>query len=429
MKTQTPIKIKCFILLSLLLLLLSCKTTTSSVQQASIGTPPPPTTPNYYQDIFSADTFGKQIRYEVKTDFWTSTDEEYVVKTARIALHHAFLKTFEGLSAPAAHGEEGGPSLTDTLKTNVTESMLTHFVKTLNVFKIANGTFQYDIYFTPVKDSPHSLNHQFSTNQLIQLKENETLSQSLANESDFSPTQSIVDAPKHFPAEALNNQDYTYVGGSISLWFKLLDLRWNPLRPIPRTKKNAIKGFARYRRYFVMNHQGAPVKVGDLAYNSKLDLKQGAKHAFVTVDVYKSFNLSNLKPQLDKLVINFGKVGHPLDHRGGVIPRFLRLGAPKDKSTATMEITGTFKDGTETYNFSGDLGKIEWDLVKKEFNGNASLLNLDVKRAGSTSFSSVDEELTSAASTIRQSIIEKHSKLLISQFKLDRFHKDLNLDQ
>ena len=93
-----------------------------------------------------------------------------------------------------------------------------------------------------------------------------------------------------------------YQGGSITLWVKVLDTAWNPLKPIPNPKKNAIKGFLRFRKYLRVNRKESIEALKGPVELLHITPSDEGGPIYYTVDLIKTFNLQELTPKLDRLV-------------------------------------------------------------------------------------------------------------------------------
>ncbi|MCM2277831.1 MAG: hypothetical protein NDJ89_07115 [Oligoflexia bacterium] len=267
-------------------------------------------------DFFQLDTRGKQLRYRVQSRLWTSMDDEYLQEQARRALNDAIARTLETKDIEKRSGEE--PSLASRLKGNLMESFLEEFVKTWKFYKIVNGTLQLDLYFLPERDSPSDYGPELASNGLVRMNDTGSLAARLRELDEASFTRRIHAAGKFVPGKGFADGDpLRYVGGVITLNIKILDSRWKPLQKLlPSPRKNAVKGYIRYRRYFA----GRELAASDGACGKGAFEGNAAGDRFTTVDVYKTFNLEKLAPKAERLEVFPGRIMAPNKGEDELLP-------------------------------------------------------------------------------------------------------------
>jgi len=364
------------------------------------------------KDLFQFDTRGKQLKYVVRSKFWTSMDKPYLQKKAKEALEQAIAKTL------AVTDAEGG--LLGKFKQNLTQEFLKEFVYTLQVYKILNGTIQFDLYFLPEEDSVNDFSNEYSSNRLVRLSETGTLQQKLRDQENWTVTGQLGKASHKLIAlsRLAGNQDRTlYAGGAISVYLKLADMRWDPLKPVPHPKKNAVKGFIRYRRYFI--HDGSLVEGScktDRVSIGKLEWASGKKQSdqLMTVDLYKAFNLANMDPTSQTLEIFPGRWLASNQGRGGLLPRgFLGFKdhewVGKNLKTGSVYISGTANSFGPPGNFEHELKSLVYSFENKRFDA-----------ARSSIYGEVSSDYPSATSSNIAMLLQDCDKYLIKALSLDR---------
>jgi hypothetical protein len=284
-----------------------------------------------FQDLFMGrmdktakeQTYGKKIRYEVLTDLQSNRDEKEYVKMGKNVLQLAMGNTFGILGKGAALSEntQNEASAKESKDQKVEQSFLQifkgqlvaqfieNYVKSLYVFKLVklgNSHFQIDLSLVPKKDSPENFDQEMGTNQLIKLSNVGKLEDYLTDANE-TVAGSVAETAKLIPA---SKEKFQYLGGTVSVWFNILDMTWKPLKKFfPDTKSQALKGFIRFRRYFRVNDPA----VFDVAGTyrdvkvSTIDLNKNADN-YITVDVYQSFDLENMVPELESMNVSFGQL-------------------------------------------------------------------------------------------------------------------------
>lgn len=303
-------------------------------------------------DYFAPNDFAKLVRYEMEPRFWTDKDQDFLRERLFKTIH----ETINGSLEDKSSSPSSDIVFTTLIKKNLSESFLKNFVKTIQVHNLINATFQFDLFFTPKIERNLDFNRELSSNQLINLESKGKLYREIS-EKDKSQIDSILLAKK-LPFDG--NQQY--MGGSLTLWMKVLDTAWNPLKPIPNPKKNAIKGFLRFRKYIRINKKVSPTSNHGIIKMLHVAPVQEDLPVFYTVDVYKSFNLGDLEPKLDRLEIFPGLLVPNNPRKGSLIARVFAKDE-KDFETATFNAIGKV-NATE---FDAQLKKLVYDFSKKKW--------------------------------------------------------------
>lgn len=361
-----------------------------------------------YTDFFTVETGGKRLKYRMEFRFHTDIDKEHLRTRAFAAFQTALAKTLSTNEA----------TLANRLKKNVMESILEEFVYTLYVLKIINGTIQADVHFFPVNDSPFDLTAELDNNNLILGDQRGKLALKLEDLGSKTDTQRIAAAMKNEVVRArAESGEYKYLGGSISLWIKIADLRWNPLEKfLPDPKKNAVKGFLRFRRHYLAD----PLRKAGIDCGSGLRLKElrfgPSKEAtdtkqFVTVDVYKDFNLGSLLPKNESADIYFGLLLPTNKGRSRLLPA-------KDWRTGDPIKTGELKIvalGPEAQEYTHRVGGLTYSFATRSFDFSRSSV-----KSEAVNFNPDDN---SAAYFAGKELLKQCEKTFFEEFGLNRFFR------
>ena len=360
-----------------------------------------------FHDYFIYETFQKYLEFELSLKIRTDKSKEYYKKKTKLAIHYALAQTFKELSTST-----GNKQFTTILKENIISSFIKHFVKTLRVFQIVDGTFQIDFDFTPQVEKKLNFNTQLKSNQLISYSHNGDLSKYL-NEDEKRFDEKVLDF--EIPP---STKTYQYKGGQISIWLKILDTEFDLGHPIPNPKKNAVKGYVRFRKYYKANNLNAvfPNSLKDENFNIKeVHFKQmnDIEDSMVTVDQYKKFNLQNLIPTNDYLEIHFGK--HKADnfYREGFLGRLFTK-KYKDTETSELMLNGVAFSKRKDKKLSVTLKKLVYDYKTETFTKRSRLtvkVGGNINKKGMTSHQ--------LKSHVKASLIKTYPILLIKELQLD----------
>jgi len=371
--------------------------------------------PKIFDDFLIPETYKRFIEYDMEPRFWTDLDDKYLQAKAKVALNSTLVDTFSSLASP-----QNKKPITALLKENLIKNIVSNYIKTAQVFKIFNGTFQIDLNFTPKEHLNINYDHELSTNQLINFENSGSLYDELVS-SEISNAKQM--ASIDFP---VSTELYQYTGGSISIWLKLLDMSFNPLKPIPNPKKNAVKGFVRYRRYFKVNSPSRmDFQLNSEAVTSNLlhfkKNKEGTINSrFITVDIIKEFNLKNLIPKDGRMEIHFGNIVPNNIKKGNIIRNFF---SKKEKkiNTGELSFSGEFK-GYRNGTYKSTIKKLVYDFKKKRF---SSKSKISTRLRGHFNGNGSSQEKVRLKNKIKNTIIKKHAADLIEKFQLNRFDSRL----
>lgn len=369
--------------------------------------------PLILEDYFINESYNKYMSYELEPRFWTSLDGKYLKTKASLALHETFTKTFIQMEKENEH------NLTAVFKKNLLDTVVNQYIKTLNFYKIFNGAFQFDFNFTPKEHRFLTYDDELSSNQLVIHNKKNNLHQMMVK-PDHSWAKAV-----HLSKTPHSGEQYQYNGGSISVWLKLLDLNLLKLQnPVPNPKKNALKGYIRYRKYFRVNE---PSKINleinnDLISSKMLHFKKNSKENFIymTVDIYQKFNLKSMIPQNDKMVINFGSIIPNNLNRDSIFKDMINMFSNEKKiETATLTLRGETKSASGKQKFRTKIETLVYSFVDKKFT-NHSKIHTKLHTSYRSSQGSGHLKLK-----IKNSILKNNKQQLIKAFHLDKFSSDL----
>lgn len=371
-----------------------------------------------YRDFFSYPTYQKYLSYDLSLNFRTNKDEDYIreemKKSLQETIRSSLIEKNKSLSEEGIEDHEKG--LTSLIKGHLTQNIINNFVKTIKVYKILNGTFQIDFNFTPRVESQFSYNTELSSNEYINWSQRGKV-KGLIESEEKALHEKILEAPVPF-----GNETYQYKGGQITLWFKVMDMA--PKLHLPNPKKRGIKGFIRLRRYFrapQLANTEPFIEDKDFRLNMvhfkslKQKNRNDVKENFVTVDLYKEFDLENLKPRLDRVELHFGKVLPDNFHKNTLIGRIFSYN-DKVIKTSEMNLHGVLKFNNKDYLFETRLDKLVYDFEEGEFS-KKSKIRTYFKRSDLKG-----PRLGEAQHMISQKLLQQHGLELIKSFKLGEIH-------
>jgi len=318
-------------------------------------------------DLLHVDTHGKQVRRTMQTRFWTDMDSSHLREGAGDALKNALMKSLTDESDPSI-------GFAKKLQANLIENILKEFVLTLKVYKIINKTLQFDVYFLPELDSPASLSNEFSSNGLVLLEKTGQLSRKLDLLDKRKITSSLADFARDSREIAPPDRSGArLIGSMLTVHIKILDMNWDPSKPIPLPKRNAVKGFLRMRRYFAVNEPsagGSECGNGVKIHAIKNSAGEGPHEQWLTVDAFSTFNLASFAPKADRIEIYPGRLMASnrgsrdlLPNRSDFTGKTLKSG----ELTLELQAPGTplFKVAAKklTFTLQGELNRIDSDLT------------------------------------------------------------------
>lgn len=307
-------------------------------------------------ELLGGDSPLNSYRHKMTVQFHTDGDQKYLSTTALKALQEALTETL-GTENP----EQG---LAKLAAGNIRDALIENFVKTLKVYKIINIGLQLDLMFLPEPNNKNDYANELNSNQLVRLNETGQLSAKWARQEKSTTTNTLYNNSAYVP---FKKGALDYLGGSMSLYIKIMDVGLG----IPKIKKNAVKGFVRYRRYYrSMQDPRQPSACGDFILTAKSP--SPATPMFYTVDLYKNFNLKNLLPTEETLEIFPGALVSHNEGRSELMPDTY------EKSGKAI-VTGTFlveKKNNPAEQISFQLKKIVYDLKDRELDGRRSDIEL-----------------------------------------------------
>lgn len=377
-----------------------------------------------FNDLLSGATYNKQIKQTVETEFWTSSDETYVKTKSKQAFQSAIIKSLTN-THPGQQTTKADSFLT-RFKQDLIQSVIANFIKTLKVYKIVNGIFQYDVHFIAEEDSPLDYSPEMASNQLIDISQVATLTSRIAEAKDATKiVKKIKHLPNILPPISGDSSMYQYLGGTVSIWVSLLAPKF-----LPTLTKNALNGFVRYRRYFRVNH------LPHLALNAdrRLHLDKAFWHAdkpqdqIVTVDIIKTFNLQTMKPQLNTLEISFGQILNPRDHQGKWWSTVYRPARMQDGQTGFLKLVGKVAWQAYSIDFQLDMQKLVYRFDRRQMDLIKSATELEFTHKQNITLAYDDEMREDVNRTVKEILFDRLGNQFISLFQLSRFYQDLTVD-
>lgn len=375
-----------------------------------------------YRDFFSYPTTQKYLTYDLSLNFRSDKDKPYVKKTLEKSLQETIRKSLMQVDQTTSDQgiESHDKGLLSLIKGNLVHELVANFVKTIKVYKIANGTFQIDLNFIPRVEEEFGFSPELSTNELVDWSIKDSLLEELEKE-DIPLHQKILETP--VPS---SSGTYQYKGGQITIWFKVMDMVPQLKLPslIPSPKKRAIKGFIRLRRYYrapELANTDPFIEDKDFRLNMvhfaslKKKNRYGVSENFVTADLYKEFDLENPRPTLDRVELHFGKVLPDNFHKNNLIGR---LFAYKEKTieTSKLNIYGALKYHDKEYIFESHLSKLVFDFKTGEFS-KKSKIQTTFKKSNLRG-----PQLGSAQHKVFNKLLHDNGLKLIESFNLGEVH-------
>lgn len=359
-------------------------------------------------DYFQHDTFNGYVNYDLDVDFWTDKGEKYFAKNGKRALEDGLKKTFVEIMNNNAKGDKKLP--TEAYKF-ITKEFLAKFVYTIKAVKLIDSNFEIDFSFAPRNIRNTDYKEELASNQLVHLGSKGELFKSLNNIEQTLPEKVLA---TNIPS---TGHLFQYVGGAITISAEVLDTNWRITQPIPRTKQNAVKGQIRFRKYYRVNNPSdleiAPLVTSSRIKGKSTHFKKRKNHenAYVTVDVIYKYNLANLMPVKDKVVVHFGEVVSLDKSHDNLIKRiFSVLKKSNDIRTADLYVEGDYNGPGPSTSFKTKIKKLVYDFEDKKFSWKSSF--------------STNSHSASANSQISQQIknvlLKKKKEELIEALKLEQ---------
>ena len=320
-----------------------------------------------FEDYFQYDTHNGYVTYDMGVSFWTDKGLRHFKKYGKKAIEDGLKKTFGEMMKDSS----GNKKLPATAPKFIIKEAINKFVYNLKFYKLIDLNFELDLEFAPRNVNFNNYYEELQTNQLVNIDKKGTLVKSL-NSFDQTLPQKILTAD--IPS---TGHIYQYLGGAITIAPEILDTTWKITKPIPNPKKNALKGLVRLRKYYRVNQtQNFDLKT---LFKDQKDLdvdvtlfktKKKFKTPFITVDTIYSFNLENLLPKKERVVIHFGKLISLDKKHDNIVKRILQVfKKSNDIKTSDLIITGKYTGHGEIMpeNFEAQLKRIEYDVKKKKF--------------------------------------------------------------
>jgi predicted Rdx family selenoprotein len=142
-----------------------------------------------------------------------------------------------------------------------------------------------------------------------------------------------------------------------------LDFDFNPLRPIPNTKKNAVKGEVIIRKYYQMNLPVESLRTTQL--QMQLDTKKG-RDTYFTMDNIYEFNLKQLTPKFTKTVLYPGVLKSRRHMKTGLLSHLTYLRFKREKTVKGRKwvFHGKYLQQNLNENFSATIKRISFTPKK-----------------------------------------------------------------
>lgn len=363
---------------------------------------------DHFQEIFQFDNHGGYLTYDMDVDFWSDKGEEYFKKNGKKTIEESLKKTFDEL----ANGEKG-IKLPAEAKTHFIKEALNNFVYTAKVLKLIDANFEIDFKFSP-RNVEANYNNELSSNQLVNFSNTGNLLKDI-NQNGKSLPEKVLDT--NF---AFDGQTYQYVGGAITLAAELLDTSWKITQPIPKPKKNAVKGFLRLRKYYRVNDPSL-LSVDGLFSKKDIEInmthfkeEDNSKTPFVTVDSIYSFNLEELVPSPEKVIIHFGELVSLDKSYDNIFKRVLRIfKRSNDIRTSDLYFKGVLNNSGKKEKFSTKIDTLVYDYETKKFSSKSKIST----NTSNTSSDSIVDNL------IKREFLKNDASKIIEAFKLDELIK------
>lgn len=350
-------------------------------------------------DLMGGDSPLNPYRHPLKIQFYTNGDQKYLSETARKALNQAIIETL-GVENP----EQG---LAKLAAGNLKDALIENFVKTMRFYKIINTGLQVDLTFLPQPNNKNDYASELNSNQLIRFNETGALSAKWDQLEKSTDTGTVYNNSVYIPAQ---QGKADYIGGTMTMFVEILDTR--PKFGLPSIKKNGVKGFVRYRRYYRLNRE-TQKQVSCEGFKLSAKAAGPSVPLFYTVDLYKNFNLKNIIPTEETIEIFPGLLASTNEGRTELMP-------DKYEKTGKSIPTGQFlveQKRTVHGVISFSLEKIVYDLKEKKLDRDRSKAKL-VEFYSSNNGDSMAEE-SSALYSARTQYLKKCESSMEKFLNLD----------
>lgn len=321
------------------------------------------------EDYFQYDNHSGYVSYTMDANIWSDKGTKYFAKKGQKAINDALLKSFKEVN------KNKELSLPAQAPKHIIQSLIKNFAYTLKVYKIIDANFEIDLSFIPKNNNMANYKGEMKSNQLVHLDNKGELLKEL---NEVGRT-----LPEHILAAKIPSTGhlYQYMGGAITIGAELLDTSWRITQPIPKPKKNALKGFLRFRKYYRVNQPGQ-INLDGLfseTKNMKVEMTHFKKNkefdkTFLTVDVMYSFNLADLIPKKEKAVVHFGELVSLDKNHDNIIKRIFQVFKKShDVQTADLYIQGRYNGKNGPSKFKTKINRIVYNYRKNEFERSSSL--------------------------------------------------------
>lgn len=365
-----------------------------------------------YKDYLEPSALPEGFKNKVHLEFHTTMDEEHLRSGALHAFRAAVNKTLDtdgAGDAEESNEQTGASKLIGKFKENLVDELLREFVLGLQVLKIINGAIQVDFHFLPEEDSPTQYDRQLDSNQLVRLSHTGSLAQAMA-QTQKPWTMKYSEVANRIQEQP--TRGHQVFGGTISLWIRIL-------KPMVPFKKNVLQGFVRYRRYFLHEQMAHPQFI-----NPKADFKvtggrmvaAPSAPVYYTVDIYKTFDATNIAPRLDSMDIYPGRIEDVSFGRPGLSPK-RQEGHMHSHQNSSFYFTGHHRRLSKKSEITFKVEKISYDFSKNKLSAKNSILTFENSRT--------DTDLNHSNAWVAHSFFNDYRGPIMNYFGLHRFWHDL----
>jgi len=363
-----------------------------------------------FEDYFQFDTHSGHVAYDMDVSFWSDKGAEYFKKNGKEGVEEGLKKTFSELAK-----NDKDKKLPTEAKSFIVKQLLNNFVYTFKALKLIDANFEIDFSFTP-KNTDSSFAPELDSNQLVNFSRTGSLLNDITNDSKTLP-ESVIGTNIPFSGEA-----FQYVGGAITVSAELLDTSWKITQPIPNPKKNAVKGFLRLRKYYRVNDPSvidlkSIIDSKDIEVSmTHFKLDEDKQHQFMTVDNIYTFNLEELIPQPDKMIIHIGELVSLDKSHDNLIKRIFSIfKKDNDIRTSDLYLSGSYNGTGPSEKFKTRVEKLVYDMKEKKFTSSSKIVTRSTN-------SSDDFKVNN---TVKRAFLNAPAEKIIEAFKLEELFKSL----
>ncbi|EPZ49261.1 hypothetical protein M902_0621 [Bacteriovorax sp. BAL6_X] len=362
-----------------------------------------------FEDFLIYEDFNGNVDYKMSVDFWSDKGAKYFTKNGKEAIEKGLTAGFKRL---IEKGNQDGTTLKSEVLPELTKEFLNTFVYTIKVHKLIDSNFEFDIMFTPYNKDTVSYKDELKTNQLINLESQGTLYEAYQTyNKNFSHRVLDTQIP-------VSNDIYQYLGGAITLTSELIDTDWKISQPIPKPRKNGIKGYVRLRKYYRVNY---PTDLKIESFKSKylniteqeFEAKKEMPHV-LTVDTIYEYNLSSLIPKKTKTIFHFGEIVSLDKKHDSFFKRIFSFFSKKnDIQTSKFKIKGDYSNGTIRTNFTGEIKTLVYSHKDKKF----------TKKSRVTTNPRDYDLRMHVKDAIKKTLLQENTGYLVEKLNLEKFIK------